>query len=424
MTPSFIEPREARLGNGMRVVLAPDPGRAAVGVSIRYDVGSRSESPDRTGLAHLTEHLMFTGSPGVAAGEHLRLVQSLGGIANAVTSMDSTCYYQIVPAEALDLVLWLEADRLSGLAAALTRASLDVQRGVVKNERRQTLDDTPHGNAREEIVAELFPAPHPYHHLPLGSMTHLDRASLDDVRGFIERHYRPERAVVTITGGFAPEQALDRLEHHLGWISGGRPARRPRTGPPPPAVRHPVRLDDRTDRPPRIFIGYPLPAAGTAEFDAARLAATLLARGTGNRLTRGLVRDRELATDVSFGIVPLTEGNSLGLVQLVPRRGVAVDRLEAVYFAEIRALAEHPPPEAELARAKAQFRAAWLDHLDDLAGRTDELSWHALLRGDAAIVGRTPGRFDAITAEDVARAARSWTMEEPHVVLRCTDGSR
>ena len=191
---------DTHLANGLRVVVAPDPLAPAAAVNLWYDVGSRHEDVTRTGLAHLFEHLMFQGSRQVASGEHFSLLQAVGGRLNATTSFDRTNYFETVPAHALELALWLEADRMGGLLDALGDDGLANQRDVVKNERRQRYDNQPYGTAWEQLFALGYPEGHPYHHMPIGSMAHLDAVTLADCQEFFRNHYAPDNAVLTVAG--------------------------------------------------------------------------------------------------------------------------------------------------------------------------------------------------------------------------------
>ncbi|WP_051457994.1 M16 family metallopeptidase [Microbispora sp. ATCC PTA-5024] len=405
-----------RLANGMLVIVCPDPAQSVAAVHLRYLVGSKHERPGRTGLAHLFEHLMFTGSPGAADGEHARLIQQAGGFANAATSMDSTSYFETVPSGALELVLWLEADRLAGLPDALDQRILDVQRDVVKNERRQTMDTVPYGTALELLVAALFPAGHPYHHLPIGSMADLDSASLDDARAFFETFYSPDRAVLTVVGQVEAETTFAWAERYFGGIS--------RRGQAPLLVTAPripdgdeIRMTMTSDAPPKVFLAHRLPPAGTTALDAAVLAAAVLARGTAGVLSRGLVRGRALAAETTFDVVPLAGDASLGVVRLTPRGGTGPSVLERACQAELETLAETGVCQRDLDRAIAQLEAGWLSRLDLGRGKAEELSWHAMLTGSPESASEVMARIRAVPAREVADAISALADRSRRVVL-------
>lgn len=217
---------EHRLANGLRVVLSEDHLTPVAAVCLWYDVGSRHEVKGRTGLAHLFEHLMFQGSAQVKGNGHFELVQGAGGSLNGTTSFERTNYFETMPAHQLELALWLEADRMGSLLAALDDESMENQRDVVKNERRQRYDNVPYGTAFEKLTALAYPEGHPYHHTPIGSMADLDAATLEDARAFFRTYYAPNNAVLSVVGDIDPEQTLAWIEKYFGSIAAhdGKPA--------------------------------------------------------------------------------------------------------------------------------------------------------------------------------------------------------
>src|SRR5258708_23375925 len=228
--PGGLTASQHRPDNGLRVVLSGDPLNPAAAVCLWYDVGSRYEGKGRTGWAHLFEHLLFQGSAQVKGNGHVELVQGAGGSLNGTTSFERTNYFETLPGQQLELALWLEADRMGPLLAALDQESLDNQRDVVKNERRQRYDNVPYGTAFERLTALAYPDGHPYHHTPIGSMADLDAASLEDARAFFRTYYAPGNAVLSVVGDIDPEQTLAWVEKYFGSIPAhdGKPA--PRDG--------------------------------------------------------------------------------------------------------------------------------------------------------------------------------------------------
>ena len=216
--PHPIPLKEHRLANGLRLITVLDRTAPIATVNIWYHVGSKDERPGRTGFAHLFEHLMFQGSANVSKAEHLSLIESVGGSANATTWLDRTNYFATVPAEWVELVLWMEADRLGTLLAALDQANLDNQRDVVKNEKRSSYDNQPYGTAYLELLALAYPPGHPYHHPTIGSMEDLDAASLADVSSFFRTWYAPDNATLSVVGDVDEARVLAWAERHFGWI--------------------------------------------------------------------------------------------------------------------------------------------------------------------------------------------------------------
>ena len=221
------------LPNGLRVVVSPDHSVPAVAVNLWYDVGSRNERPGERGWAHLFEHLMFSGSEHVASGEHLNALQAVGGIVNATTWFDRTNYFETVPTGALDLALWLEADRLASLQ--VTQHNLDNQRDVVMEEKRQRYDNVPYGDVMLHLVQLTFPADHPYGHPTIGSMDDLAAATLDDAKAFFATHYAPSNAVLTLVGDIDPTDGIARANSFFGGLAASSRPVREVTAPLPPS---------------------------------------------------------------------------------------------------------------------------------------------------------------------------------------------
>src|SRR3989442_9350984 len=264
---------DERLGIGLRVVMAPDPLAPVAAVNVWYNVGSRHERPGQAGLAHLVEHMMFQGSRNVGKAEHFRLISSAGGTLNGTTWVDRTNYYETVPSHHLELALWLEADRMGTLLDALGQETLDNQREVVKNEKRQSYDNRPYGSSSERLQAAVFPEGHPYHHSTIGSMADLDAASLEDVRAFFRTYYAPNNAVLSIVGDVDPDQARAWAEQYFGPIPPNPDL------PPTPdgTVARRIGAEVREDVPDRVpmsrlYFGYRAPPLGTPEFDALSMA--------------------------------------------------------------------------------------------------------------------------------------------------------
>src|SRR4051812_40327922 len=272
-----------RLPNGLFVTLSEDHTAPIVAVNLWYHVGSANERPGRTGFAHLFEHMLFQGSADVGANEHFELIQRAGGTLNGSTWLDRTNYFETVPSNQLELVLWLEANRMGWLLPAMTQEKLDTQRDVVKNERRWSVDNQPYGTWWERLPALAFPDDHPFHHSLIGSMDDLTAASLDDVAKFFSAYYRPNNAVLSIAGDFDRGEALAMIEKHFGVI----PA-----GPPPPALpdmsvpavfgqwKREVVPDSVML--PRLFLAFRSAAFGTPAYYPASVAGAILGSRKGS----------------------------------------------------------------------------------------------------------------------------------------------
>jgi len=401
---------EHTLGNGLRVVVCEDHVVPLAAVNIWYAVGSRHEQTgvdgkSRTGLAHLFEHLMFQGSANVAEGEHAALMESAGATFNASTSFERTNYYETVPVSHLPLALWLEADRMGTLPAALTQANLDNQRDVVKNERRQRYDNQPYGTAFERLCRLTFPPGHPYAHTPIGSMEDLDATTIEDCVEFFRTWYAPGNAVLSVVGDVDPEAVIEMAERYFGCIPPGPPAPPARPGDLEPLTE--VRLEEVDEEvpSPAYFAMLPLPSDGGPEIEAAELAVEILGGGTGSRLYDRMVRRDQIATEVWTGVTRMVDGPSLALVEAV---GPDPARIAEVLDEELAAFAEHGPTEDETARATAQAERGLLERTETVTGLANALSGNATQFGDPARTFTAAERAAAVTAEEIRDAARRW----------------
>ncbi len=405
------------LDNGLRLLVSEDHLAPVVAVNVWYDVGSRHERADRTGLAHLFEHLMFQGSRNVGPSEHFSIVQSVGGTLNGTTSFDRTNYFETVPTHAYETALWLEADRMGTLLDALTQENLDNQRDVVKNERRQRYDNQPYGTAWERLFALLYPEGHPYHHLPIGSMAHLDATTLDDCRDFFQRHYAPANAVLSVVGDVDPAATIAAVERYFGGIptlAQADPAPAGEIGPRDDEVV--AVMDDDVPAETRYEV-YRLPPEASPENDAAEVAFEVLAGGGASRLTRRLVRTDGVATSVSAGTQGLVGGTDVGVIVARARSGQSLDAVAAAVEEEVARLAETGPTDDEMQRAQARLTHGWLSGMSTAMGRADLLNRHETLHDDASLVDTALSRLAAVTAEDVQAVTKRFLRPTGRAVL-------
>ena len=407
-----------QLPNGLRVILSRDDRAPIVAVNLWYDVGSRHEKPGKTGFAHLFEHMMFQGSANVAKGEHFDLVQGAGGTLNASTWLDRTNYFETLPSHELELALWLEADRLGGLLAAMTQEKLDNQRDVVKNERRWSVDNQPYGTWDEKIQELLFPAGHPYHHSTIGSMEDLDAASLDDVREFFAAHYAPNNAVLTIAGDFEPEPALKMVEKHFGPIPANRAIPEAPSTTVEPIMGAEVRqlVPDRVPLP-RIYAAYRMPVFGTDGFNALEVAVDLLGSGRASRLYRALVREQQVAQDMTTFAFPVIGGAAIFTIWATARPGVGREALEAALWVEVDRLTTDGPTDEELERVRNLHAAGVESSLERISERADRLSMYACLFDAPELINTEVSRYEAVDARRVREAMSASLRPENRVIL-------
>jgi predicted Zn-dependent peptidase len=407
-----------RLQNGLRVTLSPDETAPIVAVNLWYDVGSKHEKPGRTGFAHLFEHMMFQGSEHVAKGEHFALVQAAGGTLNASTWLDRTNYFETLPSHELELALWLESDRLGSLLPAMTQEKLDNQREVVKNERRWAVDNQPYGSWDERIQELLYPTEHPYHHSTIGSMDDLDAASLEDVSEFFATYYAPNNAVLTVAGDFEPAAAMAMIERHFGPLAANGDLPPPPDMSVAPLIGGELRevVPDRVPLP-RVYLGYRMPVFGTDAFDALSVASDALGVGRASRLYRSLVRERQLAQDVSVFPFPIVGGASMFVVWATARPGIAPADLEAALLSEIDRLAEDGPGDDELERVRNLHAAAVESSLERISERADRLSMYACLFDRPERINDEVTRYLAVGRDEVRDAMAATLRGDNRLVL-------
>ncbi|WP_435203017.1 M16 family metallopeptidase [Janibacter sp. GS2] len=408
------------LPNGLRLIVQPDSTTPTVTVNLWVGVGSRHEERGRTGFAHLFEHLMFQGSEHVANGEHFQALMGVGGRLNATTWFDRTTYFETIPSGALELALWLEADRHANLLAALNQDNLDNQRDVVKEEKRQRYDNQPYGQAMTTIYATLFPVGHPYHHPTIGSMEDLDAASVQDVHDFFRRHYAPDNTVMTIVGDVTAERALELVERYFGHIDHrAEPRRAPVAALPP--LAEPVR-EEVVDEVPndRIHLAFRLPAEGGdtgEEFLAASMALDCLGGLSFSPLEQHLVREQQRANAIDVGAMGFVDGVSLGLVVVDVAEGVDTDDLEEQVCAELTAFADEGPTPEQMEAVRAQAERGWLSALAAKDERADIISHYTSLHDDPGYVNTFLERLAAITPEAVQAAADAWLRPQSRAAV-------
>ena len=402
-----------RLSNGLRVVLNEDHSAPLVAVNLWYHVGSKNERVGRTGFAHLFEHMLFSGSEHVGNNEHFRHVQSVGGVLNGTTFFDRTNYFETLPSNYLALGLWLESDRMGFFLPALTQEKLDIQREVVKEERRQRYDNVPYGTAFERLLHLAFDPAYPYHWPTIGSMEDLQAASLDDIREFFSTWYRPDNATLTLVGDFVPAEARRLVEQYFGDIpSGGTfPQFRAERTLPGHEVRETFPSQVQL---PRIYRLYHLPKMGEHDWVAADLLTTILASDKASRLDRVLVHEKQIAQDVATYVLP-TESTGMLLLQATAREGVAIDEIESAVDEEVSKLAVGGITEDELTRARNRAEIEFAHQLETFDSRADLLGMFSTYFGDPSMIHRWLDPYRTATAEDLAHVARKYLIPENRV---------
>ena len=402
-----------KLPNGLRVVLNEDHSAPLVAVNVWYHVGSKNERAGRTGFAHLFEHMLFSGSEHVGNNEHFRYVQSIGGVLNGTTFFDRTNYFETLPSNYLALGLWLESDRMGFFLPALTQEKLDIQREVVKEERRQRYDNVPYGTAFERLLQLAYDPDYSYHWATIGSMEDLAAASLDDIREFFATWYRPDNAVLTIVGDFAPDEAKQLVTQYFGDIEAGRNF--PRFN----LQRKPLTSERRETFPsivqlPRIYRLYHLPKMGDPDWIAADMLSTVLGSDKASRLDRALVHEQQIAQDVSAYVLP-TESTGMLMMHATAKEGVDISKIEQAMDAEIARVVSGGITDDELTRARTRAEVEYAHQLENYDSRADMIAMLATFFGDPKLVHTWLDAYNRATTNDLANVARKYLVPQNRV---------
>jgi len=409
-----IKFEQYKLANGLTVILAPDKVAPVVAVSVTYDVGSRNERVGRSGFAHLFEHMLFQGSENVGKGEHILLVQANGGSMNGSTNQDRTNYYETLPANQLELGLFLEADRMRSLD--VSQENLDNQRAVVQEEKRQSYDNRPYGQVQENLLALAYQN-FAYQHTTIGSMADLDAASVEDVRAFFKTYYAPNNAALAVVGDFDTAKAKAFIEKYFGPI-----ARQPQ--PAPVDTTEPSMfggekrktLDDPLARQPQYRSAYRTVSGDHPDFYALSILGTILGGGRTSRLYDALV-EKNLSLGTGAGVGEGRGPSLFSVTASLPGTGYDLDKVEGAIDAEIERIQTGGVTSEELTRAKTGERADAVRSYATALGKANSLSLYAIYFNDAGRVNTYLDKIEAVTADDVKRVAQKYLVKNNRVVI-------
>ena len=400
-----------KLSNGMDVILHEDHTIPLVAVNVWYHVGSKNEEMGRTGFAHLFEHVMFEGTKHHNR-SHFEPLQKAGANLNGSTTTDRTNYWEDVPSNYLELALWLEADRMGFLLDGLDQQKFDVQRDVVKNERRQSYENRPYGMAHWHLQSALFPLPHPYHWMTIGSQEDLDAASLDDVKEFFQRFYGPSNASIAIAGDFHTGEALDLVNRYFGDL--------PPSGSVPRVGRQDSLLSGRIDIEmrdkvtlPRLYIAWPAPPEGHPDDAPLELYQAIMSDGLSSRLHRSLVYEKQIAQHAFIRYVPSEIAGQL-IVQVTAAEGHSLEEVEAAVEEELQSIHHNPPTDEEIARSRNRIEATHfrqLARIGGFGGRADQLNHFNVFESDAGLINTSLDRCLAVQREDILRVAGTYVSD-------------
>lgn len=413
-----------RLANGLRVILSVDHSAPVVAVSVTYNVGSRNEKPGRTGFAHLFEHMMFQGSQNVGKGEHMLLIQDNGGSMNGTTNQDRTNYFETVPANQLDLALFLEADRMNALD--ISQTNLDNQRAVVQEEKRQSYDNQPYGQMNQALE-DLAYSSFAYKHDTIGSMQDLNAATLEDVRSFFKTYYAPNNAVIAVVGDFNEAAAKRKIEKYFGPI-----AQQP-TPPPVDVTEQPIGGEKRKEiadplaRLTRLEVAYKTVPGDNPDSYPLQILSSILSSGRTGRLYSALVEKRLALNANAFG--QAGRGPALFSFSATIPPGGDEKAVEKVWDSEVERLQTEGVTEAELQKAKTQARARTVvgggggrgggvgGGLQTVLGRANALTQNAVFFNDPGRINTLLPRLEAVTVADVQRVANRYLTKNNRVII-------
>ncbi|MCH2197160.1 MAG: insulinase family protein [Flavobacteriales bacterium] len=408
-----IEFEEYDLKNGLHVILHEDHSTPIVAVTVMYHVGSKNEDPSRTGMAHFFEHLLFEGSENMGRGEFSRYVENAGGVLNANTSNDRTFYYEVLPSNQLELGLWLESERM--LHAKVENEGIETQREVVKEEKRQRVDNQPYGRLLEETMKRAY-VEHPYKWTTIGSMDHLNAAKEEEFVDFYKTFYVPNNAVLSIAGDINIDEAKEMIKKYFSAIPKGT-AEIPR-----PSMDEPMKTAEvrdtilGKDQLPLVLQAYHIPAQGEPDFYSVDMLNTLLSQGGSSRLNRAVVEEKQLALFCGAFSFPL-EDPGLTLAFSMANMGVDPAEVEAAMNEEIERVKNELISEEELQKLKNQVENGFVSSNSSVAGIAESLANYHMYYGDANLINNEIDRYQAVTREDIQKAAQKYYSENNRVVL-------
>ena len=409
-----INYKEAKLKNGLRVILHQDKSTPIVAVNLWYHVGSKNEEPGKTGFAHLFEHMMFQGSKHYNK-DYFGPLQEAGANINGSTNPDRTNYYEVVPSNFLELALWLESDRMGFLLDAMTIEKLDNQRSVVQNERRQRYDNQPYGTAFEKMSELIYPREHPYNWTTIGSLADLNAASMEDVKAFFRKYYAPNNASLVIAGDFEEKEAMALAEKYFGSIPTGT-AEIERPNPPMPRINGTIRyqMEDSVQLP-RLYLAWHTSEAYSKDEPALDILSRILTAGRGSRLQKNLVYDKQISQDVSaFNYA--RELSGLFQISSTAKPGQTTDQIEKEIWAEIERIKKEAPTADEMTRALNGYESSSIFGMQTILGKADQLNSYATFLGKPDYFQADLDRYRAVTAADVKRVANEY-LNDNHLAM-------
>jgi zinc protease len=407
---------DTKLKNGLRVIVSEDHTAPTVSVAVTYNVGSADERTGRTGFAHLFEHMMFKGSENVGPGEHSTAIFNSGGTDNGTTNEDRTLYFETLPANQLELALFLEGDRMKSLD--INKANLDNQRNAVQEERRLRIDNQPYGPTFELTGTQAYDNP-AYKHSVIGSMQDLDAASVDDVATFFKTYYAPNNAILTIVGDVDTKKTMALVEKYFGPTASQPSPKRPDLKEPPHTAERRSTIEDSHARLARVDIAWVGPAAASPDVDALDVLSDVLAGGRSARLNQVIVREKQLATTAAaFPDERRGPGLFLSFATVAPGKNPA--DVETAILEEIEKVKSGPIADWEIEKARNSARRNAATTVTSTLQRAIQLGQYALFYDDPNRINTISERIEKVTAADVQRVAKQYLTKENRSVIITT----
>ncbi|MEY3927185.1 MAG: hypothetical protein RJA97_192 [Bacteroidota bacterium] len=400
------------LPNGLHVILHQDNSNPLVAVSVLYHVGSKDEIPTRTGFAHFFEHLLFEGSENIGRGEYMQLIQSNGGALNANTSNDRTFYYEILPSNQLELGLWMESERM--LHAKIDQVGVDTQREVVKEEKRQRVDNQPYASFLSEMFKRAF-TQHNYRWVPIGSMDHLNAATLGEFMAFYKKYYVPNNATLSIAGDIDVAQTKAMIIKYFGDIPAGATVQRPSAYEPPLGGEVVDTIYDNIQIP-AVFAGYRMVSETHPDTYALQMLTTALSDGPSSRFSKRMVDQDQNALQVAAFPFAM-EHHGVFIALALANGATSTGTLMTTMEDEIAKMQKEPLSEKEFTKLLNKVETDYVNRNSGVAGIAENLANYHVYYGDANLINTEIERFRTVTPADIQRVAQTYLKPENRVVL-------
>jgi len=400
------------LPNGLHVILHQDNSNPLVAVSVLYHVGSKDEIPTRTGFAHFFEHLLFEGSENIGRGEYMQLIQSNGGALNANTSNDRTFYYEILPSNQLELGLWMESERM--LHAKIDQVGVDTQREVVKEEKRQRVDNQPYASFLSEMFVRAFKQ-HNYRWVPIGSMDHLNAATLQEFMAFYKKYYVPNNATLSIAGDIDVAQTKAMITKYFGDIPAGATVQRPSAYEPPLGGEVVDTIYDNIQIP-AVFAGYRMVSETHPDTYALQMLTTALSDGSSSRFSKRMVDQDQNALQVAAFPFAM-EHHGVFIALALANGATSTGTLMTTMEEEISKMQQEPLSEKEFTKLLNKVESDYVNRNSGVAGIAENLANYHVYYGDANLINTEIERFRTVTPADLQRVAQTYLKPENRVVL-------